>query len=396
MNVMALYFFKVLPISGVWMGLAVLFLFGYFWFIYGRKSLFQSSKTFGIGSRVFMVLMALAGLLTACSSQWLDDWIGEPPVTPQPSQAALPTFTPLPTPVVLNIMNLSVGLDALASYRIDFTTTFEFVDMSGVEIRRMIRYQYYKLGDERAYTIRISDTDDPTVIFQQSGLYQKGNKSYQIYGTELVPTSCTYLTDEKAAQLHDSRFTPVQVTGVLTELHLTEENVAMNGILTDYFVFDQTNQTLVDYYASVGEVWVSQSEGFIVRLTGQGQGLFNLVGYAGDGVVAWEYLLSEVNTLEAIDLPKICETLGIDGILLPDEAEIVNEMEGFISFTSPGSPEEVAAFFRSAYPLSGWSLQLDEITDTTHVLTFAMGDRTINVSISLSEDKARSLTIMTE
>jgi hypothetical protein len=394
MDVMALHLFKVLQISGVWIGLAVLF--GYFSFICDRNSLFKPFKTFRISSRVFMVLIALAGLLTACSSQWLDDWIGEPPVTPQPSQAALPIWTPLPTPVVLNIMDLSVGLDALASYRIDFTTTFEFVELSGEEIRRMIRYQYYKLGDERAYTMRVSDTDDPTVIFQQSGLYQKGNKSYQIYGTELVPTSCTYLTDEKAAQLHDSRFTPVQATGVLTELHLTEENVAMNGILTDYFAFDQTNQTLVDYYASVGEVWVSQSEGFIVRLSGQGQGLFNLVGYAGDGVVAWEYLLSEVNTLEAIVLPEICEMLGIEGILLPDEAEIINEREGFISFTSPGSPEEVAAFCREAYPLSGWTLALDEITGETYVLTFAQGDRTIYMTISLSEDQARSLTMITE
>jgi hypothetical protein len=347
--------------------------------------------------RLRLILFALlaAAFLSGCSSGWFDDFIGEPSPTPRPTQEAQVTLTPEPTPVVLNITDLSVGLEGLASYRVDFTATFEYVDMTGTAVRRLIRYQYFHQGPDTGYYLRVSDTNDPTRIFQQSGIYQIGSQYYQIYGTDETPVGCSMITQQLAQPLQGSRFTPEKVIGVLTELALAEEAVAVNGVLANRFTYTQENQNLVDYTAAYGEVWVARTEGFILRLNGQGQGYFELVGHSGDGLVSWEYLLSEMNTLEAVALPEICDRLGVPGILLPDEAEINNQREGFVSFSSPDSPAVVADFFRQSYPSSGWTLQEDAVADATYVLTFTLNERKIYITIS-PEGAEGALVVITE
>ncbi len=345
--------------------------------------------------RRLLPLCLLILALTACSSDWLDDFIGEPSPTPRPTPVEIHTPTPAPTPLVINLMDLTTGLEGLASYRIDFTTTFEMVDMAGTPIRRLIRYQYFKHGEDSGYYLRVSNTDDPTEIFQQSGLYQIDNKYFQIYGTHLVPVECSRISEEMALPLHESRFTPQKVVGALTELTLAEEDVAVNGILADRFTYTQENQQLVQYTAAFGEVWVAVSEGYVLRLTGQAQGPFALVGTNGEGLLAWDYLLSEINTLDAVTLPEICNIVGIPDIVLPEEAVIQNQGEGFISFIVPQEPPETATFFRQTYPSLGWTLEEDAKSETTYVMSFSQDERRIYITVSPPEGEG-ALVIITE
>ncbi len=345
--------------------------------------------------RLICAGLLLAIGMSACSPGWFDDFIGEPSPTPRPTQEIQVTATPAPTPVVLNITDLSVGLDSLAAYRIDFTATFEYVDMTGGMVRRLIRYQYFQHGLDSGYYLRVSDTDDPTVIFQQSGIYQIDNKHFQVYGTDLVPVGCSMISAAMAQPLQGSRFTPERVIGVLTELTLAEKDVAISGVLANRFAYTQENQNMVDYSASFGEVWVEQTAGYVLRLNGQGQGYIDLVGHTGDGLVAWDYLLSEINSLEAVTLPEICDITGIPGILLPEEGVLNDQRDGFISFSSPDSPAETAEFFRQTYPSLGWTRQEDAVTEATYVLTFALGERRIYITIS-PEGGEGALVIITE
>ncbi len=341
----------------------------------------------------FALFLCLALWLTACNPGWFDDFIGEPSSTPQPTQAVQITSTPIPTPKVINVTDLSVGLDSLSAYRVDFTATFEYVDMAGTMIRRMISYLYLQNGTDYGYYLRVSNTDDPTEIFQQSGIYQVDNKYFQIYGTELVPVSCNIISESLAIPLFDSRFIPERVVGVLTELTLDEKNVTIDGMLADRFTFTHENQQLVDYRSSFGEVWVEQTSGLILRLMGQAQGVFDLVGHTADGLISWEYLLSEINILAPITLPEICETLGIIDFPLPEGGQIENQREGFISYLAPLSPEESADFFRQTYPDLGWILLEDAYADTTYVMTFTLDTRKVYITLAANEGEGSRLLI---
>jgi hypothetical protein len=99
--------------------------------------------------------------------------------------------------------------------------------------------------------------------------------------------------------------------------------------------------------------------------------------------LSWEYDLSEPNTLAEIELPSACqEQQAAAEFPIPDNATNRTIFNGFISFESPDSAQNVARFYRERLPQEGWQITAEETFDDFYQISVEKGGRSMQISIT--------------
>src|SRR5574341_283271 len=156
----------------------------------------------------------------------------------------------------------------------------------------------------------------------------------------------------------------------------------VNGVPAEHYTFDQRALGLADFTSSTGEVWVASDGGYVVKYVLVTEAGADYFGEGSEGALSWVYDLTDANLPAAIELPVDCPAGMIDAPLLPDAAIVLN-VPGLLSYTTPASLEDAAAFYEVELPALGWQpVASPGIAETSVMLDFAQGDQQLSVIIT--------------
>ncbi len=284
--------------------------------------------------------------------------------------------------------NLNYGMDQLESYRFLFMQSLQGEDEAGnatnitvVNNQEVIKsLQFIHLYVETRNDVRSLGVNE---------LYRYGNETYLVNSDgENGATDCSLITENMDSSNNNEY--ELGLSSIFSNLvlgELQEQSVDMNGVITDHYLVtgvNMVNSTLTDVIA---DVWIAQDGGYIVRFAGRanGTGYSEIDNLNINGVVSWDYGMTDVNNIGNIPLPEVCQLAtvgGINEIPVPENAYDVSQIGSMKSFTSPDASSLLADFYRSEMPVNGYSLSDETAYDDFYVLTYTKAEETIVVMIS--------------
>ncbi len=168
----------------------------------------------------------------------------------------------------------------------------------------------------------------------------------------------------------------------------------VNTIAATHYKFDQRALGEDGLNQSVGELWVATDGSYLVKYlltTTAGPDYF---GKGVDGTLKLDYELTAPNAPLAIALPDDCPPGLVDAPQLPDATNVHNS-PGVLTYDSPTSLADAAAFYEKQLPPLGWSARVDPIiSDTTAMLNYTREDQAMIVTIETGP-AGSSVTIFT-
>ena len=159
----------------------------------------------------------------------------------------------------------------------------------------------------------------------------------------------------------------------------------VNGVAADHYTFDERALGGVGIAKSTGELWVATQGGYLVKYVLTTKGDANAFGKGIAGTLTWDYELTGANEPVAIQLPADCPAGMVNAPLLPDAAN-VQKLPGLLTYDTATSLADAAAFYQKQIPDLGWT-QLDDplITDTSVLLDYTQGDKSLTVIITAGD-----------
>ena len=187
----------------------------------------------------------------------------------------------------------------------------------------------------------------------------------------------------------------LEPAGFLTGVHGAEAAGAdtVSGAAADHYTFDERAFGQLDIAQSTGEIWVASEGGYIVKYVLTTIGNADYFGEGVEGILTWDYELTDVNQLVTIELPADCPAGMVDAPLLPDASDVLS-MPGILTYGTSSSPADAAAFYQEQVPGLGWELLGEpSISDTAALLDFTKGDQMITIFITAG-DSATTIRII--
>src|SRR6185295_18215256 len=147
--------------------------------------------------------------------------------------------------------------------------------------------------------------------------------------------------------------------------------------------FDQNAISFGTFAAAQGDVWLAQDGGFLVKYVGTATGKNTaLSSKMADGTFTWEYNVQDANQLEAIELPKECESAKpADDIPAPPNATDKSGFGRMMTFKTSDTPADVAAFYKRELPAQGWKAGDGNAMGELQMLSFSKGSRKLSITI---------------
>ncbi len=154
---------------------------------------------------------------------------------------------------------------------------------------------------------------------------------------------------------------------------------------------------------SGGDLYIAEDGGYMVQMDlffeGEDLGL-NMSDNAEpvqEGRMEIHYQLTDVNQPITIELPPEAKASSAppEDIPIPDDAQEVNSMMGMITFFSPGTPQEVADFYKAEMPNNGWTeVSVDEMSGM-FMLEYSKGDQSAKMVIQTDDEKQMTSVFIT-
>ncbi len=325
------------------------------------------------------VLLVVVGALAGCSNP--------APAASQPAASGSATSaapgTPgaasgLPEGLVLGpgtfeMPDLTLGLDALGSYRASLTTSFTGT-VDGQPQQWSVTSVMLRSQDPAAAQLTIETTgagapEQPGQVTQVNGIaYDTAPE--QACGAKVV---------EGAGPIGNSSEPAATLSGVVGAE--AAGTVSVNGVDTEHATFDERALGLSGVATSTGELWFAPDGGYLVKYTLTSKGGPGYFGEGVDGAVSWAYEVTDVNQAVAIAVPDACPAGLIDAPLAPGAVSVVNE-PGLLQYQTSASLAEVMAFYKAKAGAQGWKLSDGPLTTKTEGVvgyTSAAGSITIFV-----------------
>lgn len=306
--------------------------------------------------------------VTAAETDQADPTTAIPEVTSE--QPAIIDVTFGSGPFSLN--EPSIGLSELRSYRATLTLSFDgALDGQADQWSRT----YVMLADNersaRQLTIEMAgDAPDQVFMAELNGAHYERQGDESCIASVIAEESSLALWWEPASFL----------SAVIGADEAGSETV--NGVPAEHYTFDQRALGLADFTSSTGEVWVASDGGYVVKYVLVTEAGADYFGEGSEGALSWVYDLTDANLPAAIELPVDCPAGMIDAPLLPDAAIVLN-VPGLLSYTTPASLEDAAAFYEVELPALGWQpVASPGIAETSVMLDFAQGDQQLSVIIT--------------
>lgn len=305
----------------------------------------------------------------------------EPPADPADSQAPGDELT-LETEVDFGpgdfiLPDTKAGLSDLLSYSATLTMSFDGT-------REGSRQQWSK-----TYGMLVSTTPPARQLdIEKTGDIEGTYPAFmaEVDGAayeRLEESACTATVMDQENSLGER----LEPAGFLTGVHGAEQagSETLNDVAVDHYAFDERALGQLDVAQSTGEIWVASGGGFIVRYLLTTEGNADFFGDGIEGTLTWQYELSDVNQPVTIELPADCPAGMVDAPQLQDASNVLN-LPGMLTYDTPSSLADAAAFYQVQIPALGWEpLGEPAITETTALLDFAQGDQKMTVIITAGD-----------
>ncbi|MCL5995235.1 MAG: hypothetical protein M1546_04175 [Chloroflexi bacterium] len=289
-----------------------------------------------------------------------------------------------------DVADLSSGLDELQSYRQRFSYTVAGKDEQGKSYQQTIEFEQQVVNSSKEHHIKSTTTEGTTGTPGGSfELFVVGGATY-VYSSDKEGTpSCFSFSSQESQSQAPNLLKPADLIGGIERATLLKRGETVEGILTDHYVFDEKNIPFGMFTSAKGDAWVAADGGYLVKYSAQATGKVTLAGQAaaqGEGSITWDYSLSDVNKIESITLPEVCEAQKpATDIPLPPNATEQANFGTMHSFNSPDAPADVAAFFKQALPAQGWSAGDETGSEDMYTLAFTKDGRTLTIMITKTE-----------
>jgi hypothetical protein len=111
-----------------------------------------------------------------------------------------------------------------------------------------------------------------------------------------------------------------------------------------------------------------------------------------DGVMTWDYELTQIDQPLDIALPAGCQ---VDAPAMPDAFNLLS-LPRSMGYDTPSSVAEVTAFYREQLPSQGWTIDSDPLDGEGGSLTgFVKGNDVLNVVVNTGDNGTRVDILMT-
>ncbi len=337
-------------------------------------------------------------------------------VTPTPMPVAEPTQAPTAVPTAapaggatqapqadpagapLSSDDFRAGLENLTSYQVNYTLSFDGTDAEGNPTSGTI--ELIELVDNAGAARRFTVTQLGLVEVEQApetfDLFVADGQVYML-NADQGENACVSFPD--TGEMSMSGFldeTDGMFLGDLERARPVGQGETVSGVSTDRYEVSET-QDGVDVR---GEIWIANDGGFVVRYTGTGDVAEPAAPDEGlgivEGTVNWEYLVSAINSADAIELPTECANLDTGSAELPipafPGATLDFSTGSLSSYTVDAPVAEVADFYRSALLAEGWTLADDsDLGEAGLSLTFTRDDASIQMFVTTEEGQTQIL-----
>jgi hypothetical protein len=182
---------------------------------------------------------------------------------------------------------------------------------------------------------------------------------------------------------------PHEIFNSFEILDLIALNDDVNGVLAQRYSVQSVDLSLGSSSQVMGEIWIAQDAGYVVRFQGESSGTFMMSEQMSEGVLTWDYQVTLIDALEEITLPAAClEQKSTGDFPTPENTFNRTIFSGLISFESLDTPLSIARFYRVTLPKEGWEITSDEVFGDFFMLEAQRDDRQVQITISPGEDGA--------
>lgn len=320
-------------------------------------NLFPSSRR----KHLLYAITALALLLFACRI----------PGFPDGSSVNMNVLLPEPT----------VGLDSLESYHAVYDLTLQgTLDGNLVDQHSRIEFSY------------VTRSNDEEVLWQEQ---QTGSSEIFLHSLRLGSAVYTRSQDGQDCwgEYNDQpvEAVPQPVSLLLPVTRSSKEGTeTMNGVTTLHYHFTQDGLAL-DEEGISGEVWIAQEGGYVVKYTLSIPGLANSTGSGGVIEETLSYELTEINSIDQIELPADCVPVLVDIPTMAD-AQNLYRSSGLMDYTTPSETVRVINFYSQSLSALGWTL-VEPLNPSdqpdSQTLHYKQGDQVLMILLDKAEGNLR-------
>ncbi len=258
----------------------------------------------------------------------------------------------------LESLQLTAGQENLDNFREKFQIQLTGQDENRISVTGS---QEYLIEIEKKRE-RLHEID--TIIFP--GEYLNGKNEWAVYDDNYYYVSDAYWGGRKCEitqpedTSHYSDVTTTRMLRAITPGEILEENILINGIMTDVYSIDNLEFFFVNEITNIeGKVWISRDPTFFVKAEGTFSGSleFDYTFYSGEAAFSYEvYDFDQVK----VQPPTLCSYLPKDFIPIPKNAKDIKDFGGMFSYSISESADQVLEFYTSELYSLGW--QVDEPT----------------------------------
>ncbi len=294
---------------------------------------------------------------------------GQPPADPTPVAMIF-------GPGSFNLMNPTVGLADLMSYKATLTLSFNGMQ-AGQPSQWSHTYVMLSSKQSAAHQITIEAAGgDPAPVF----MLEMNGVSYELDEEK----NCTASTTEAGRSLTATWEPAGFLSGLIGAEVAGSETI--NGVAANRYTFDERALAEIGFTQSSGQVWVASDNGVVVRYLLTTTAGADYFGEGIEGVQTWEYNLTDINQPVTIDLPIGCPGGILDVPLMPN-AQNVRQLPGVTAYSIAGSIQEVLAFYQEQMPAMGWAANVEPaVADTMGVVIFVRSDQQLTVIATTSDN----------
>lgn len=338
------------------------------------------------GRRALVWLVLIALMLTGCE---VADFFRELESAAQSSDELLLGLTPtaIEQSPAAAITGLDEGLAALQSYRA--LLQLEVMPSRAAPAMETIAILQEIIRPEQKLHYSMESRGDP-VTAGKVEYFQDGQEFYLLTSAAGVQGDCERMTSEQASFIESARgLTPEEIFGPIVPGRLVQSGEIVNGIVTNRYAVDLAAMGLGDGNRSRSEVWVAQEGGYVVRFTGETEGVLTGfgTGQPGQGMSRWTYDLQQVNSLDVIHLSAPCLAAKAAAERIPIHPSALN-LNTYGGVTTYQSEEDLAAlvdFYRSELAERGWLVNERVSFDSLVILDARFENQSIEVTLTAAE-----------
>ena len=282
-------------------------------------------------------------------------------------------------PGSFNFPDTKKGLSDLVSYKASLTLSFDGT-RDGKSQKWVKTYVMLNAKEPAAIQLTIEKTGDltdlnPVFMAEVDGVdYERRGKN----------ASCTANVIELGESLADRQ----EPASFLNFVIGTEQagNETVNDVAANHYTFDERAFGQADITKSTGEMWVASDGGYIVKYLLTTNGNADYFGEGIEGTLTVDYELTDVNQSVTTTLPDDCPSGLVNVPMLPDASNILN-IPGLMTYDTSTNLTDIAEFYQKQIPDLGWVPKEEpSITETTAMLDFTQGNKTMAIIITTGEN----------